>query len=55
MPTATILCAWCGAEVELGDETISSLSSTWSAGLCPDCEEQIASGPVSWPKPMEVE
>jgi hypothetical protein len=50
-----ILCAWCGQEVEIPDETISSLSSTWSAGLCPTCEEEIASGDVSWPKPMEAE
>lgn len=36
-----ILCAWCGQEIEIDCDTMSSIASTWSAGLCPACEEQI--------------
>jgi hypothetical protein len=51
--STTTLCAWCGAAIQLPADHSEDLLDMVSAGLCPDCEEQIASGTASWPKPME--
>ena len=37
----TILCAWCGCTIEI--ETDAD-----HGGLCPACEEQIASADTAW-------
>jgi uncharacterized paraquat-inducible protein A len=50
--TAT-LCAWCGAAIQLPADHVEDLLDMASAALCPPCEEQIASGEVSWPVKME--